>query len=161
MMRQGDFRDYQIVRVQCEAAGRDVPSWSTGYSQAPPPTFGGVPAPSASTSLSTSGAGKRLFTMASETYILASLSTGPSRYNASSQYRPQAASSSSGWNTSTSPVHTLLDWKVNPMFKAVKALTGAEMLPDIGVAESSQVNRKKHITFYLPQDVVTKLQQTK
>ena len=47
------------------------------------------------------------------------------------------------------------------MFKAVKALTAVEMLPDIGASESSHANRRKVVTFYLPQDVVTKLQATK
>jgi hypothetical protein len=53
------------------------------------------------------------------------------------------------------------DWKENPMFKAIKAVTNMDQLPDINHGESTHTARDKRITFYLAADVVQRLQSTK
>lgn len=47
------------------------------------------------------------------------------------------------------------------MFRAVKAVTAMEMLPDINHGENSHSHRDKRVSFYLGADVVEKLQQSR
>ncbi|WVQ76972.1 hypothetical protein IAR50_006651 [Cryptococcus sp. DSM 104548] len=67
----------------------------------------------------------------------------------------EAAGSSAINHVPKGPV--LQEWKTNPMWKPVQAITNMEQLPDIS-ANESHTNRKEKVTrFVLPNDVITKL----
>jgi len=58
-------------------------------------------------------------------------------------------------------VHVLQDWKKNPLWTPLVAVTGMEALPDMSVNEPAHSRKTKHQTFYLSSDVAQKLQASK
>jgi hypothetical protein len=55
----------------------------------------------------------------------------------------------------------LQDWKKNPLWTPLVAVTGMEALPDMSVNEPAHSRKTKHQTFYLSSDVAQKLQASK
>ena len=53
------------------------------------------------------------------------------------------------------------DWKKNPLWKPVKAITSMEMLPDIVSSETSHTRKEKRVTFHMPVDACEKLSRSK
>ncbi|WVF70628.1 hypothetical protein IAT40_005421 [Kwoniella sp. CBS 6097] len=123
MKANGNLRGYAEIRLACEQIG--APIQRVGGYQGPPPTFGGVPA--ASSSLSSA--------YANRPSVSAGMSNG---YGGAGGYSAAGPSRPSGNNWSSSatataysrPSPTLLDWKPNPMWKPIKALTSMESLPE-------------------------------
>jgi E3 SUMO-protein ligase PIAS1 len=103
---------------------------------------------------------------------------------ASSSYRPVPAApaagpSRNGWASQTTTtaygarVPVLQDWKPNPMWKPIKALTNMEMLPgksflegrwlmiDIGPNETSHTRKDRKVHMTLSPDLIEKLNYSK
>ncbi|WWC99949.1 hypothetical protein V866_006858 [Kwoniella sp. B9012] len=138
MKASNDLRGYGQIRLQCEQRG--VPQYRPNY--APAPTFGGVPSSSSSYS--------RPAAPATNGY-------GSSSYSQAGPSRPGG----SNWQTQNRPPPTLQDWKPNPMWKPIRALTSMEMLPDISHNENSHVRRERKTNFSIPNDVIEKLNYTR
>ncbi|WVR06101.1 hypothetical protein IAU60_003130 [Kwoniella sp. DSM 27419] len=151
MKATNDLETYARTRMSCERQG--VPLNRAYERYAPPPTFGGVPAPTSHQSHNNGY--NRPPPPASNGYNSGYNAAGPSRV------------ASSGWtSTSTTtaysrPTPTMQDWKPNPMWRPIKALTPMETLPDISHNENSHVRREKRIHLTLPQDVIEKMNQSR
>ncbi|KAK8866164.1 hypothetical protein IAR55_001315 [Kwoniella newhampshirensis] len=151
MKTNNELATYARVRQTCEMIGTPARPQTYTY-QAPPPTFGGVPVagsssshhhvprPSAPSHLASNGYG----------HSYAAPAAGPSRpasgYSSTSYQRPAAV---------------MQDWKPNPLWKPIKALTNMEMLPDISANENSHVRRERRTNFQIPNDVIEKLNHTR
>ncbi|WVQ97301.1 hypothetical protein IAU59_004412 [Kwoniella sp. CBS 9459] len=124
MKANGNLRGYAEIRLACELLGSPIQRLG-GY-QGPPPTFGGVPAASSSSSSS------YVNRPAGATGMSNGYAAGAGGYSAAGPSRTSA----NNWSSSTTataysrPSPTLLDWKPNPMWKPIKALTSMESLPD-------------------------------
>ncbi|WVW82607.1 hypothetical protein I302_104618 [Kwoniella bestiolae CBS 10118] len=136
-----DLRTYGQIRLQCEQRG--TPQYRSTY--APAPTFGGVPSSSHSHNSYSRPAAPATNGYASSSYNQA----GPSR------------AGGSNWQTQNRPAPTLQNWKPNPMWKPIRALTSMEMLPDISHNENSHVRRERKTNFSIPNDVIEKLNYTR
>ncbi|KIR52895.1 E3 SUMO-protein ligase PIAS1 [Cryptococcus gattii Ru294] len=111
----------------------------------PPPTFGDVPRwSSGAASVNSSGSGLNGYR-----------STSGSA-SSSVAYGNISAHASSSTPTH-GPQHVLQDWKINPMWKPLRAITSMETLPDISANESHSTYRAKRTQFVLPNDVIEKL----
>ncbi|KIR70994.1 E3 SUMO-protein ligase PIAS1 [Cryptococcus deuterogattii CA1014] len=111
----------------------------------PPPTFGGVPRwSSGAASVNSSGPGLNGY--------------GSTSGSASSSVAYGSTSAHASSSTPThGPQHVLQDWKINPMWKPLRAITSMETLPDISANESHSTYRAKRTQFVLPNDVIEKL----
>nr|XP_019007407.1 uncharacterized protein I206_07858 [Kwoniella pini CBS 10737]OCF46188.1 hypothetical protein I206_07858 [Kwoniella pini CBS 10737] len=139
MKVSNDVATYGTVRLACEQRGSAVyKPYNT-----PAPTFGGVPAPAHTNS---------------------SYSRPPAPTNGYGGYSNAGPSRAAGsnWQAGYSrPPPTLQEWKPNPMWKPVKALTSMEMLPDISHHENSHVRRERKTTFTIPSDVMEKMNHSR
>ncbi|WVQ82518.1 hypothetical protein IAT38_004647 [Cryptococcus sp. DSM 104549] len=144
---RGDLDTYAKIRLRLEEIAPGSRGW---YYQppdpAPAPTFGGVsylgrPGGSSNAGLYGSGSGS-LYGGAGSSGAGASANGIPPR-------------------PSYNPSHTLVDWKPNPMWKPIKALTPMEYVPEVSVNDSSSTRRCKKATFVLSTDVIQKLEQTR
>ncbi|OWZ76909.1 E3 SUMO-protein ligase PIAS1 [Cryptococcus neoformans Bt85] len=112
----------------------------------PPPTFGGVPRWSSGVNSSSSGLNGYRSTPGS-----GSNSVGYG--NTSAHAAPSTPSHG--------PQHALQDWKINPLWKPLRAVTSMETLPDISANESHSTYRTKRTQFVLPNDVIEKLKASR
>nr|XP_018267423.1 uncharacterized protein I303_01410 [Kwoniella dejecticola CBS 10117]OBR89581.1 hypothetical protein I303_01410 [Kwoniella dejecticola CBS 10117] len=136
MKASNKIQEYGKVRLACEQRGNPV---YKSYNN-PAPTFGGVPAPS--------------HTNPSNSYRPAAPANGYGGYNNAGPSR----AGGTNWQTSYNrPPPTLQEWKPNPMWKPVRALTSMEMLPDISHNENSHVRRERKTNFTIPSDIMDKL----
>ncbi|WWC86507.1 uncharacterized protein L201_001384 [Kwoniella dendrophila CBS 6074] len=147
MKAQGDIRGYGQCRLACEQRG--VAQWKPHH--VPAPTFGGVPSSSSHQAQSSSSYARPTHASAvNGGYGNSHNNAGPSR------------AGSSNWSTSYNrPPPTLQDWKPNPMWKPIRALTSMEMLPDISHNENSHVRRERKTNFSIPNEVIEKLNYTR
>lgn len=129
----------------------------------PPPTFGGVPRWSSGESLWHSKASRKLISSGKGAASVNSSGPGLNGYGSTSgsasnsvAYGSTSAHASSSTPTH-GPQHVLQDWKINPMWKPLRAITSMETLPDISANESHSTYRAKRTQFVLPNDVIEKL----
>ncbi|WWD17629.1 hypothetical protein CI109_102070 [Kwoniella shandongensis] len=150
MKAKNDLPTYARVRQSCEIIGTPA-RYPTYTYQAPPPTFGGVPAAASSSSSHHVPRPAVPATTASNGY-------GHAYTAASGSSRPASGYSSSSYQR---PAAVMQDWKANPSWKPIKALTNMEMLPDISASENSHVRRERRTNFSIPNDVIEKLNYTR
>lgn len=134
----------------------------------PPPTFGGVPRWSSGESfLWHWKVSRKLINSKKCAAGVNRSSSGLNGYRST----PGSGSNSVGYgNTSAhaapstpshGPQHALQDWKINPLWKPLRAITSMETLPDISANESHSTYRTKRTQFVLPNDVIEKLKASR
>ncbi|ORX37448.1 hypothetical protein BD324DRAFT_450942 [Kockovaella imperatae] len=153
------FDTYRNVRANCESIG--LPA-RVSFTPSSVPTFGGVPQPTLSSSSSFTG------------HSAAGLPSAPP-FRPAGTYAPPPGprpANGSGWAPASSvtnayqqhgtgPQHALMDWKKNPMWKPVKAVSGMELLPDIDANQKNHFRKDRRVALHLPPDVVDKLKSSK
>jgi E3 SUMO-protein ligase PIAS1 len=163
-----DLNTYAKLRYQCEQLGAPVKNFNI----MPAPTFGG----SAQAAGPSRGHNAYAGPYGGESHVfvgaiaLADVTSG-ARQPPPNSYQPLNASGPSrqngGWTPTNVATHhvtrppILQDWKPNPMWKPIKALTNMESLPDIGPNEQSSVRRERRINMMLNQEVIDKLNDSR
>lgn len=161
---------YSSIRHHCELIGAPV----RNHNLMPAPTFGGSPH-AAGPSYHNNGYGGPQNggeSACSRLWGELWLTIAHSRYNLPPIARPPNVPGPSrptnGWLNNPNVIATqgsrtpvLQDWKPNPMWKPIKAITNMDSLPDIGHQEPSTVRRDKRFQVALTQDVLDKLAYSK